>query len=107
MTSYDTTCMFSFSRSSFVRSFSSSARSHDRAVVYSQNGDPSKVLRVLTYPALPTPPSPNSVNVRFLLSPIHPADINVVEGVYPSKPRKIDALPPSAAGREGNSIFVG
>jgi trans-2-enoyl-CoA reductase len=30
--------------------------------------------------------------VKFLLSPINPADINVVEGVYPSKPAKTDVL---------------
>jgi trans-2-enoyl-CoA reductase len=103
MTSFD---MFSFSRSS-LRHFSSSARILSRAVVYSQNGDPSKVLRVLTYPSIPSPPPPNSVNVKFLLSPINPADINVIEGVYPSKPAKTDALVLSATGGEANPIFVG
>jgi trans-2-enoyl-CoA reductase len=104
MTSFD---MFSFVRSSFVRSFSSSVRILDRAVVYSQNGDPSKVLRVFTYPSLPAPPPPNSVNINFLLSPIHPADINVVEGVYPSKPRITDALALSSTSGEGNPVFIG
>jgi trans-2-enoyl-CoA reductase len=97
--------MFSFSRSS-LRHFSSSARVLSRAVVYSQNGDPSKVLRILTYPSIPSPP-PNSVNVKFLLSPINPADINVIEGVYPSKPAETDALVLSNAGGEANPTFVG
>jgi len=79
------------SRPAGIRLFWSTARRSDRAIVYSENGDPAKVLRVLTYPSLPPPP-PNSVNIRFLLSPINPADINVVEGTYPSKPAKTDIL---------------
>jgi len=27
------------------------------------------------------------VNVRFILSPINPADVNVIEGIYPSEPK--------------------
>lgn len=89
-------------RSSFRR-FSSSAIRADRAVVYAQNGDPSQVLRVLTYPSLPQPP-PNSVKVEFLLSPINPADINVVEGIYPTKPTIEDALTLSG---DQQRLFVG
>ncbi|KAF5316098.1 hypothetical protein D9619_006179 [Psilocybe cf. subviscida] len=96
--------MFSFLRSSSLRRFSVSVRCADRAVVYGQNGDPSQVLRVLTYPDLSTSPPPSSVNIQFLLSPINPADINVVEGVYPSKPTKADMLqPPSSP----EPMFVG
>lgn len=79
------------SSSATLRRFSTSAALADRAVVYAQNGDPSSVLRVLTYPDLPPPP-PNTLNIKFLLAPINPADINVVEGVYPTKPLKSDAL---------------
>lgn len=56
----------------------------NRAIVYTQNGDPSKVLTALSYRSLP-PPTPNTVNVRFILAPINPADLNVIEGVYPAK----------------------
>jgi len=92
--------MFVFLRpSSTFRCFSSSAR----AIVYAENGDPSKVLSVLTYPAPQSPP-PNAVNLRFLLSPVNPADINVVEGVYPTKPTKADLL--SLPGRD-KPFFVG
>ena len=90
-----------FSCQTGFRLFSSTVRCLDRAIVYSEIGNPVKVLRVLTYPSL-APPPPNSVNVRFLLSPINPADINVVEGVYPSKPAKTDML-----SHEGQSLVVG
>ncbi len=58
----------------------------NRAIVYSQNGQPAEVLRAFTIPTLSAPP-PQTVNVRFILSPINPADVNVIEGVYPSKPK--------------------
>lgn len=54
----------------------------NRAIVYSRNGTPAEVLNVLTYPSTP-PPTSGTVNIRFLLSVINPADVNVVEGVYP------------------------
>jgi mitochondrial enoyl-[acyl-carrier protein] reductase / trans-2-enoyl-CoA reductase len=57
-----------------------------KAIVYSSYGDPVKVLRGVSLPPLPSPPPPGSVNVRYLLSPINPADLNTIEGVYPSKP---------------------
>lgn len=98
--------MFSLFRSLSARSFSTSARYRDRAVVYSKNGDPANVLSVLTYPNI-QPPPPNSVNLRFLLAPVNPADINVIEGVYPTQPTKTDALAPSGKGSEDESVFVG
>lgn len=71
---------------SVVRAFRTSAvRLGQRAIVYSKNGDPSSVLSVLSFLDLP-PPAPKTANVRFLLSPINPADINVIEGVYPARP---------------------
>ncbi|KAL6300006.1 NAD(P)-binding protein [Sparassis latifolia] len=77
----------------------SSARLANRAIVYTENGDPSKVLTALTYPCLPPPP-PGALNVKFRLSPINPADLNVIEGVYPSKPTPTTAL-------NGESLLVG
>lgn len=65
--------------------FSTSRLCADRAIIYTKNGDPAQVLSAATYPSLP-PPSRNTVNIKFLLSPVNPADINVIEGVYPSKP---------------------
>ncbi|KAJ7918953.1 hypothetical protein B0H13DRAFT_1990791 [Mycena leptocephala] len=57
----------------------------NRAIVYTQTGDPSQVLSALTYKSLPPPP-PETVNIKYLLAPINPADVNVIQGVYPAKP---------------------
>ncbi|KAJ7126551.1 hypothetical protein C8R43DRAFT_897703 [Mycena crocata] len=80
--------------------FRASAIRANRAIVYNQNGDPSQVLSALTYKSLPPPP-PKTLNIRFLLAPINPADINVIQGVYPAKP----SLTPLVEGRE--PVFVG
>jgi hypothetical protein len=86
-----------------TRLFSISARNQsNRAIVYSQHGQPADVVRALTTPSLPAPP-PQTVNVRFILSPINPADVNVIEGVYPVKPQ-----PLTFPGVEGGAVmFVG
>ena len=69
-----------------ARLFSTSARiQKNRAIIYSQNGQPADVLRALTIPSLTTP-APQTVNLRFILSPINPADVNVIEGyIVPSR----------------------
>ncbi|KAF9447718.1 trans-2-enoyl-CoA reductase [Macrolepiota fuliginosa MF-IS2] len=85
---------------------SSHVRLTSRAVVYSRNGDPADVLSVATYPSLP-PPAPGTVNIRFLLSPINPADINVIEGVYPSKPSLTYDLTDSGKGSKEEPVFIG
>lgn len=82
----------------------SSARHANRAVVYTASGDPKSVLSVVTYPDLPSPP-PHSVNVRYVLSPVNPSDINVIEGVYPAKPTLTDALVPGH--RLEKPVYVG
>jgi mitochondrial enoyl-[acyl-carrier protein] reductase / trans-2-enoyl-CoA reductase len=85
-----------------ARLFSTSARIQTNlAIIYFKNGQPADVLRALTIPSLATPPSPQTVNLRFILSPINPADINVIEGVYRSKPE-----PSSFPGVKGE-VFVG
>jgi trans-2-enoyl-CoA reductase len=66
-----------------------------QAIVYSSFGEPSKVLRGVSLPPLPSPPPPGTINVRYLLAPINPADLNTIEGVYPSKPA---LRPPSGTG---------
>ena len=53
-----------------------------RAVVYSTTGNPPEVLSVSKVSALPKDVPVNHVGVRFLLSPINPADLNVVQGNY-------------------------
>ncbi|KAJ8522734.1 hypothetical protein ONZ45_g701 [Pleurotus djamor] len=86
--------------------FSTSSFCSNRAIVYSKNGDPTSVLRALTCNPLPSPP-PESVNIKFLLAPINPADINVVEGVYPAKPTPNTSLAPSGQGGPAEPVFVG
>ncbi|XP_071807232.1 enoyl-[acyl-carrier-protein] reductase, mitochondrial-like [Asterias amurensis] len=65
-----------------------------RALVYAEHGDPSKVVQ-LTETDLP-PVDSSSVKIKMLASPINPADINTIQGVYPIKP----ALP-TVGGFEG------
>lgn len=90
-----------FLQSSFIqreRFSTSSARYANRAVVYTDNGNPAEVLRVQSYDPVPPPP-PGSINIRFRLAPINPADVNVIQGVYPAKP----SLRPFA----GQDVFIG
>lgn len=61
----------------FVRCFSWASR---RAVVYSANGDPAQVLSVKRIPPLSDYVPPGHVGIRFLVSPINPADLNVIQG---------------------------
>jgi trans-2-enoyl-CoA reductase len=84
----------------------SSVLSGHRAIIYNSNGDPARVLSAVSFPELPLPP-PNTVNIRLMLAPINPADINVIEGIYPAKPHP-DAsfswsrdLPVFVGGNEG------
>ncbi|PVG04898.1 NAD(P)-binding protein [Serendipita vermifera] len=56
-----------------------------RAIVYKQTGDPSQVLYSTTNNQA-TGLGENQVVIKFLLSSINPADVNVIEGTYPSKP---------------------
>ncbi|EIW58680.1 NAD-P-binding protein [Trametes versicolor FP-101664 SS1] len=79
-------------------STSATRNASNRAVVFTENGNPAEVLRVQSYDPPPQPPS-DSVHVRFRLSPINPSDINVVQGVYPAKPMQMQL--------SGEDVFVG
>ncbi|KAI8817843.1 uncharacterized protein EV422DRAFT_603614 [Fimicolochytrium jonesii] len=52
--------------------------------MYKQFGNPTDVLRLVHVPLPPLTSS--TVHVRFLASPINPADINQIQGAYPIKP---------------------
>ena len=67
-----------------------------RAIVFSSTGNPFEILSLHSY-SLPDTPSPDSILVKFLAAPINPADLNQIEGVYPSK-AKFQSLP----GKEGD-----
>ncbi|KAG8762039.1 mitochondrial 2-enoyl thioester reductase, partial [Ceratobasidium sp. 423] len=86
-------------------SFNSAIRhfSSRRAVIYSNTGNPAQVLSVLKVSPLPDSVPPGHVGIKLLLSPINPADLNVVQGVYPYKPTIRDDLgTPSPAFIGGN-----
>ncbi|KAK0552882.1 hypothetical protein OC846_002720 [Tilletia horrida] len=74
-----------------------------RAVVYDSHGEPSDVLRTHTF-TLPTPSS-SQIQLRVILASCNPADTNVVQGSYPSRPSRRTAylgLP-----KEEQGLFVG
>lgn len=74
------------------------ASTRARALVYTERGEPSDVLKGITYdlPDL----KENEVRVRFKYSPQNPADINVIQGSYPEKAPPSQLIPGSAEGRE-------
>ncbi|KIY66746.1 NAD(P)-binding protein [Cylindrobasidium torrendii FP15055 ss-10] len=55
-----------------------------RALTYATNGAPSAVVRLTQHAGLAAP-SAGTANVKWLLSPVNPADVNVIQGVYPVK----------------------
>src|SRR4051812_19335272 len=91
-----------------LRSFSASsalALAANRAIVYTENGNAASVLCAISYPSL-APPSAQTVNLKFLLSPINPADINVIEGVYPNRPSPVTTFASSGIGSADQPAFV-
>lgn len=70
-----------------------------RSVVFSDYGPPKDVLRVIKSEV--ADPEENQVLLKLLAAPINPADINQVEGVYPSKPeftKNLGTIDPFAVG---------
>ncbi|KAI8083114.1 uncharacterized protein BX664DRAFT_361378 [Halteromyces radiatus] len=67
-----------------IRAYTTTSNITVDALVYSNYGKPSEVLKWHSYP-LPAL-TPETVQVKFLASPINPADVNQVQGAYPLKP---------------------
>lgn len=92
---------------SYHRTYSVTSRpgGPPKAIVYAKNGQPQEVLECRSIPSftLPLTPPPGTLNIRFILSPINPADLNVIEGVYPSKPKLLE--PAETGLSEG--VYVG
>ncbi|XP_018323422.1 enoyl-[acyl-carrier-protein] reductase, mitochondrial [Agrilus planipennis] len=63
-------------------------------LLYEDYGEPAKVVKVVEETLSKV--KPNEVLVKILAAPVNPADINTIEGKYPSKP-KLPAVP----GNEG------
>jgi len=74
-----------------------------KSLVYSEYGEPKTVLKLHKH-SLPAAYGPE-ILIKFLASPINPADINQIEGVYPSKPKMTielgTAKPAAVGGNEG------
>ena len=67
------------------------------AIVISEHGEPGTVATHTTVEL--APPGVGEVRVRVLLAPINPADINVLQGVYPVRPEL-----PGVPGVEGLGV---
>ncbi|KAK4053244.1 hypothetical protein OIO90_004018 [Microbotryomycetes sp. JL221] len=79
----------------------------NRCLVYKQHGDPKQVLHAHEYQL--EPPRPGQVRVKFRLSAVNPADINVIQGVYPSKPpvrQDIASEPMTIMGNEATAEII-
>ncbi|KAJ8974014.1 hypothetical protein NQ317_006484 [Molorchus minor] len=63
-------------------------------LVYSEYGDPIKVVRKESEPI--EEPKEKEVLIQMLASPVNPADVNTIQGKYPSKPPL-----PAVPGNEG------
>ncbi|KZC05560.1 putative trans-2-enoyl-CoA reductase, mitochondrial [Dufourea novaeangliae] len=65
-----------------------------KSLFYKEYGEPADVLHITTQAI--NQPENNQVSVKWLLAPVNPADINTIQGKYPSKP-PLPAIP----GNEG------
>ena len=85
------------------RHISAYGYTQSKALVYSKYGEPQDVLQLHSHSI--SAPTSTQVVVRFLTCPINPADINQIQGVYPSKPEMNTLLgtsdPAAVAGNEG------
>lgn len=70
-----------------------------KKLFYTEYGDPMKVVNMQS--AELRDPEPDEVVVEIIASPVNPADINTIQGKYPSKP-KLPAVP----GNEGVGKIV-
>ena len=99
-------CRNSLRRSSLdrPRAISSYGYTQAKALVYSKYGEPQDVLSIHGHSI--SPAAGSSVVVRMLVAPINPADVNQIQGLYPSKPEMNTALGTSeAAAVAGNEGF--
>jgi len=85
------------------RSISAYGYEQAKALAFKNYGEPKEILYLHTHSI--SPAHSNLLTLRFLASPINPADINQLQGVYPSKPTFTTALgtsdPIAVGGNEG------
>ncbi|KAL6259903.1 hypothetical protein P5V15_009814 [Pogonomyrmex californicus] len=70
-----------------------------KSLLYKEYGDPIEVLQITTETI--EKPADDQVSVKWLFSPVNPADINTIQGKYPSRP-PLPAIP----GNEGVGEIV-
>jgi len=75
---------------------SSAKLSSPKSLVYSKHGDPTRVLHRVDSPVVPSELKDDEVLIRMLASPINPADINMIQGIYRLLPKL-----PAVGGNEG------
>ncbi|KAF2167068.1 hypothetical protein M409DRAFT_22503 [Zasmidium cellare ATCC 36951] len=79
-----------------------------KVLVLSNYGEPKDVLRLHGHSI--SPPTGDLLTIKFLAAPINPADINQIQGVYPTKPTFTTSLstpdPIAVGGNEGVAEVV-
>ena len=75
---------------------SSAKLSSLKSLIYSAHGDPSKVVERVDSAVISSRLKDNEVLIRMLAAPINPADMNMIQGVYPLLPKL-----PAVGGNEG------
>lgn len=79
-----------------------------KSLLYTEPGDPPSVLRLHTHSI--SPAHSTLITARLLASPLNPADINTIQGSYPSQPPFTTALgttePAAVPGNEGVAIIT-
>ncbi|KAI1914923.1 mitochondrial 2-enoyl thioester reductase [Ophidiomyces ophidiicola] len=90
---------------SFVprRHISAFGYTQSKALVFPKYGEPKDVLSLHSYSI--SPPHDTQCTVRLLTAPLNPADVNQIQGVYPSLPKFTTSLgtpePHAVPGNEG------
>ncbi|WEW59465.1 mitochondrial 2-enoyl thioester reductase [Emydomyces testavorans] len=91
---------FTLDRRRYISAF---GYTQSKALVFSKYGEPKDVLSLHSHSI--SPPHDTQCTVRLLTAPLNPADINQIQGVYPSKPRFTTELgtaePHAVPGNEG------
>ena len=67
-----------------------------KSLVYTEHGDPVRVLQLVDSQMIPSPLKDTEVLIRMLAAPVNPADINMIQGVYRLLPKL-----PAVGGNEG------
>ncbi|KAG8844326.1 mitochondrial 2-enoyl thioester reductase [Tulasnella sp. 330] len=76
-----------------------------RALIYAQHGDPSQVIQARSFNVNPHPAA-NHIRITILLSPINPSDLNIIEGIYPTRPAPRTNLTPLNTNIQEEPVYI-